>query len=84
MPLRPLFPQIFLRNRPRQIDIIDIRQRTQPRDHIREFLLQIRPVIPVERRRQFPNLLHQPEKRLSRPAFAVRFFVPVGDMFLKY
>ncbi len=47
MPLRPFLPQIFPRNRFGQIDIIDIRQRAEPRQNISEFLFKVDSVVAV-------------------------------------
>ena len=72
MPLRLLAAEILRRDRRRQIDLIDIRQRAQPRQDISEFLFEIRPIrLAAQCRRQFPHLLDEPDERTGRPAPAV-------------
>ena len=64
--MRCIFTQVFLGQRLGQIDIIDIRKRAKPRQHVCEFLAQVLAVAPIERSGQFPDFLDKPEERLRR------------------
>jgi iron(III) transport system substrate-binding protein len=84
MPLWRLLTKIFIRNSLRQINIIDIRQRTEPRQHIRKLLREIRSIIiPRQRAGQLPNLLGEMQPRPRRPASAVVLLILVCNVLLK-
>ena len=90
--LRPLWAavaNVLVVNRLREVDIADVGKRRQPRQDIRELLLEVRPIefatLAVrDRVRELADLLDEPEIGARCAPRAVGLAIPLEDQALEY